>query len=172
VLKLYDWRCNRCGAEAEHFIKVADGDTAPLQWQLPCGCADVDTPHVRLASPPAKYMGDRIMAPRVYGGRNDTAGYKPVPDYPELRDGVTYEEREIDGRVRKAKVVKASALIDHQNTPQWKEVHREREAICDENAVKRARLPALKAGKVDLRNSKLPGDPKLTEKRKATTHAR
>jgi len=171
VWKLYDWMCTDCGNVREHMVRPDDGQGAPRLVALPCDCGGSPggSIHRRLASAPAKYLGDRPMAPRVYGGSYDTTGYRSVPEYPELRDGVTFEEREgPGGRPQKTKVIKASALIEHQNTPQWREVHEAREAICDENAMKRARLPALKAGKVDLRGSKLPGDPRLAERRKAT----
>ena len=171
--KLYDWQCTECSTTREHMVCPRDGEEAQTLTWLPCGCANRRaTLHRRLVSAPAKYLGDRPMHPAVYGGNKDTAGYRSVPDYPELKEGITYEDREVaDGRVQRTKVVKASALMEHQNTAQWREVHAAREAICDENATKRKRLPALKAGKVDLRNSKTPGDPRFTEKRKPT-HAR
>ena len=171
--KLFDWECSECGATKEHMVCPHDGSPATRWVYLPCQCAPGrPVLHNRVVSAPAKYLGDRPMAPRVYGGSNDTTGYRPVPEYPELRDGVSWEDREVgDGRVQRTKVIKASALIEHQNTAQWREVHKAREAICDENAGKKARLPALRAGKVDLRNSKMPGDPRLTERRKATSNA-
>lgn len=170
MLKIYDWECVKCGARSEHFITVERGRTPPSWLRFLCSCGGRPE-HRRLVSMPARYLGDKPVTTCVYGGNSDTAGFRAVPAYPELRDGVRFEKREApDGSLRNTKIVKASALMEHQNSVEWREVHKAREAICDENAAKLSRLPALKAGKISLRDTKLPGDPSLTTKRKVVSN--
>mgnify|MGYP001829001580 CR=1 FL=1 len=166
--KLYDWQCTACGFVREAMVNPPDGTDAPRFIEIECARCDATTEFLRLTSPPAKYLGDRPMRPTVYGGRYDTTGYRTPPAYPELRDGVRYERREVaPGEYVNTKVVQAGALIEHQNTAQWNEVHAAREAMLAEDAPRRERVRHLKAGTADLRQTKLPGDPLLGERRKA-----
>lgn len=173
--KLYDWQCCDCGDVRESMINPPDGEDAPRFIVLACPCADDEdgtAMHQRLVSAPAKYLGDRPLTGRVFGGNYDTCGWRTPPAYPELKEGVRHERREVaPGHFIDTKVIEAGALIEHQNRPEWNEAHRARRAMLKEDEARRARAPHLKAGTADLRQQKLPGDPLLSEKRKGIKHA-
>lgn len=146
VWRQYDWECDLCEYPHTDLVEVATGEEVPRYYRLDCPSCGADTVHRRIMSAPAQYMYDRPYAPIVKGGRFDTAGNRKPPPLPELP---------ADASMDKARDLFASK--------DYKERKRERFAVAQENAQKRARLKAMKKHPtMDLRNTPLPGDPKLS----------
>jgi hypothetical protein len=152
MLKLYDWECQHCGAVSEQFVDV---DTDAPQWYVhDCGTCQAGTAHRRLMSAPAQYLADRVMAPRVIGGRHDTMGCQSLPELPPLPAGaVRYETREHRGREVKMEVVSGEAIHQRRSTPEYREAMQERARVAAGNETRKAMAGDVQKGKVRLDES-------------------
>ena len=143
--RLYDWTCQRCGADQESAVEFPQGDDPPNFSALYCRhCKAVSTHERHRVNLPGKWLGDRPNAAIVSGGKFDTAGRAPVPRLPEF-NGDSYSD-----------------FKDFVHTKDYKEVKEYRSAKKAENKVKQKRTKLIKAGaNVDVRHHPLPGDPKF-----------
>jgi hypothetical protein len=143
--RLYDWQCQSCEHIREAVIFFPEGGLPPERDLIKCSVCDDENRHKRIISKPAKYMADRPLNPEVCGGSFDTMGYKSAPDLPRLPDGAGYLEYK-----------------DFFQTKTYKEAKEARQAVIKENKAKRKRAALLKQGKtINMREDKLPGDPKI-----------
>lgn len=147
MFRLYDWQCCACGKVDEHLTSCPAGERPKRKaTQLCRWCGDV-TPHERLMSCPAPYMGERVCNPMVRGGAFDTMGHAPVPDLPDLPAGVesnTANYRQL------------------WSTPEWREAKADLKEANRKNAEKRKRASAMARGEnINMRNDRCAGDPKV-----------
>jgi hypothetical protein len=157
MLRYYDWECSKGHVHAD-LVEVPHGTDAPRFAEMHCpDCGGRPRAHRRIVSLTAKYLGEKLHSPMVYGSDLDTAGWKqpsiPMPHPPEA-DGPPGA----DGYTN----IPGEALREHFETPAWKEWYGESKALDKENAFKRKRRRAIKAGKnVDVKHHRVAGDPKL-----------
>lgn len=148
MFRNYDWMCDGCASKVEYGMKLSqiDNEKPPEEIQLFCRVCEEFKLHARLLSLPAPYMGEKVCNPQVHGGKFDTMGEAPVPSLPELPAGSD-----------------TSAYRELFQTAEYKEVRAERDNIISQNKAKKKRAAALaQGGTVNMRNDKLPGDPKVT----------
>lgn len=148
MYRLYDWRCRVCERTDEHLTQCRDGTKPKRQMLLCCRWCGVPRVHDRMISPPAPYMGERVINPMVRGGRFDTMGHEAPPMLPDLPSGVestTSNYRQLFA------------------TPEWKEARAEQKEVARRNAQKRKRAAAIERGEnINMRRDKCDGDPKVT----------
>ena len=171
MLRLYDWDCRRCGAIGEHLVRVDSGTAPPKESTLPCPACNQDTPHERRLSLPAPYLGEKVHNICVYGGSNDTMGYKALPKLPKVpgADNVNRKFNEYLAQGASPKDAYRDTwkdtpdLADYNsvcNKPEVREIEKERSRIMKENIKKRERARALKSGaNINMRQDKCAGDP-------------
>ncbi len=142
----YDFECRYCHNVVTDLMWVDHGATPAKTMDIECTRCNEPCTHDRIISMPAQYLYDRPYAPVVYGGKYDTQGYRKLPPMPKLPDDCAFD--------------KARDILGSKEA---KEARKERAAVLQENAQKRARAKAMKAspGSVDLRKNPLPGDPKM-----------
>ena len=148
MFRRYDWECQECLGVREVVVEFPQGESPPRTLNMACPtCRDVNV-HERMLSLPAEYHGERVLNPIVRGGQFDTAGQRPLPALPDLPPGVAST---------------TSNYAQLFRTPEYREARRERAEVAKQNKAKQERLAKLRAGaNINLRNDKLPGDPKVT----------
>ena len=162
IMKAYDFTCSECHVSCEHYVYPEKGASPERYYDLECKACGKTCSHARLPSAPAKYLADRAVHAFVHGGPNDTMGAEEMPDLPDLPASCyTRRTREHGGREVAFNVCKTDDVLALAETREWKDAERDQNRISKSNALKRERLPHLKAGTVDLRSAKLPGDPCL-----------
>lgn len=141
MLRLYDFRHEACGTERDATVEVPHGTKPKRTYRLDCRACGRKASHLRILSPPAKYLGEKPRSPRIHGGTYDTMGFEqnkhPEPPMPNSTD--------------------PQAFVEHFRSPEYRAFNREEQAVRKRNKPKRARA---KAG-VSFRHNPLPGDPKL-----------
>lgn len=131
-------------------------------------------------SAPAQYMGEKVLNPRISGGRFDTMGYVTPPSLPDLPGADEHSERvcadmgrlpenaskedykEVRRRHRRDSPSDAdyAALF---STSEYREAAAERKRVVRQNAVKRERAAALARGdNINFRRDRVDGDPNMT----------
>lgn len=122
VFRLFDWSCLDCERAHEEVIEVESGKSAPETARLLCPTCERVTAHQRMLPLVAQYMGEKPMAPQVFGGRFDTMGREKAPPPPgesasrsEVADWAR-EKKAVDGR-NKAKRKRAKAGVDFRRNP-------------------------------------------------------
>jgi hypothetical protein len=182
MLKIYDFECIACGEIAEHCIEVARGSPAPRMLEEYCAECDAVTRLRRLPSLPGKYLGDKVensYAPRIYGGRFDTMGYKREPRLPALQ-GEDEHAAKVSAAIAKSgaqtlqekqevakSVGPAPKLSDYASlfgSSEWQEAKRERMRARELNRQKRRRAAAMDAGQETVRSWPCEGDNKAVKK--------
>lgn len=149
MFRQYDFECCLCGGVHADLVNVPSGAKPLGLYELRCPHCDCCANHQRLMSCPAPYMGEKVLNPSVRGGAYDTMGYKPLPQPPRLKSD--------NGRVT------TEVLKERKESKEYKEVMKERACIQRENAAKKKRAQYIAEGKnINMRNDKLPGDPKVT----------
>lgn len=148
VYRLYDWRCTECNVPEEHLTECPVGETPRKRSRLMCRWCGGITPHERLMSCPAPYMGERVLNPMVRGGSFDTMGQASPPPLPDLPAGVEST---------------TSNYRQLFETKEWKEARAEQKHVNALNAEKRERAAAIRRGaNINMRRDRCAGDPKVT----------
>jgi len=142
MLRLYDFECER-GHIHEALVDVPAGEHPGTHYALTCPKCRACSPHLRLISPPAKYLGEKVMSPKVYGGQFDTMGAKALPTLPEFPD---------EGSARD--------FVDFVHDRDYRDAKRERARVRRENKIKRARAKAARRDpNLSFRHNRVAGDP-------------
>lgn len=161
MLKLFDYQCTQCELVSEHFVDVPSQTTAPRKRRLACSSCGSTTQHSRLFPLPARYMGETVLNPEIYGGRHDTMGHEPMPHIPDMPGeaeadaecarrmmslGAKASDSDLRNEMRKAGAPDLADYAAHFSKPEVKEIQAERKRIAARNAEKRKRARALKSG--------------------------
>lgn len=180
MYRLIDWECDRCKyCITGGLTDIPHGTERPKTRVDECPVCEADTPQHSVMGAPAKYMGDKVHNPMIYGGACDTMGCKELEPLPELPAGLDHSVKlreslkGISPATPKAEANKAfrDACKDaptsddyaaHFKRPDWIEANARNDKIKAENAQKRARLKAGLGGQeVNMRVDKCAGDPKI-----------
>lgn len=174
-----DVECEHCGATHEEWVEQSVGKPRPEHVDSACPECSADGHNAVVLSMPAKYMGERISCPMVYGGQCDTMGYKELHDLPDLPGQAEHSAKlsrvmsqlpdNASSAERKALFSEhckdAPTSADYSTlfaSPEYKAVEAANAKIVKENNEKRARAKAWKAGNpMNFRRDKCAGDPEI-----------
>jgi len=179
--KAIDWECSICGSREEGTLTwVNSGDPRPKHRQDYCPFCDTITDQDSLIGMPARYMGEAVCSPKVYGGQYDTMGFREEMDLPDLPGVEEHSEKMREQMAalpdnaspQELRSAFAEASKDAPSSADYAALfatreYRETEAmnakIRADNAEKRARTKAWKAGQqINMKRDKCRADPKIT----------
>lgn len=179
MLRLYDWLCAECSTRTEALVDVPHGTEPPKNRELFCSDCGEHITHNRTISLVAPYTGEHIRNPEVYGGSCDTMGHRRVQDLPDLPgaaehsaetarklralpDNASHEDRRAVLREQGKTAPSGADYASLFSTNEYKEKERKRARDQKENALKRKRAKAHKAGaNINFRRDRCAGDPKI-----------
>lgn len=178
MYRLFDFECDSCGTRAEALVSVPAGESPPKSIEADCWMCECVTGHSRIMPLVARYLGEKVFNPAVYGGRFDTMGHQALPSLPDV-PGWSEAERQaetalrdlpdnhtLDQRreaLRSVEFPGADAYMELAAKPETKEIKRERKRIAEQNAQKKQRAAAIRRGdNVNMRTDRCAGDPKVT----------
>ncbi len=178
--KPVDWECEKCNQPHEETVWIPHGGERPAKADFLCPhCKSIST-HTSVLGLPAPYMGEKMLNPRMYGGRCDTMGHvehEKLPDLPgqaehsekirkamsQLPDSATSKERKSVFSEACKDAPSSADYSDLFSKPEYKEVEARNEQITKENTSKQKRAKAIASGEnVNMRRDKCPGDPNMT----------
>lgn len=184
--RIFDWECTCCGeVSKDRVFALAYPAPVPAREVAPCDNCMLDTYHRRLPPKFAEYLGEktrRICNPQVSGGSFDTMGMAREPKMPSI-PGWEEHNKKMQERVKtlppeasredvlaatddlKRQGPRYKDLKDHIHSKEYKEARAEKDNIRRQNLAKRKRAKAIARGETTMRDSPLPGDPKVLKQR-------